>query len=806
MNESYHTIHQWFDSLGWEMLPFQKEAWNAYKNQKHAFINAPTGSGKTFAALLGELESAKRENKKAIGIQIIWIAPIRALAKEIRFACNKAIDAFGLDWKVSVRNGDTPASERQKQKKSPPQILITTPESLHLLLAQKGYSKYFEHVKLFVADEWHEMLGSKRAVQVELSLSRLKRICNPRIIGISATIGNFEEAMDVLFGNNIAKDSIEFIKSGLKKEFKVVSIYPDEIESYPWSGHLGLKLIEKVMPIIDRSKSTLIFTNTRSQCEIWYHHLLTKFPELAGILAMHHGSLDREMREWVEQALHDNKLKAVVCTSSLDLGVDFRPVETIIQIGGPKGVARFFQRAGRSGHQPGEVSHIYFLPTHALELLEAAALRQAMEEQKIEDRIPYIRSFDVLIQYLITLSISDGFVPKEIYEEVKSTFSFSSISKDEWNWCISFITRGGKSLYAYDEFKKVISDEKGLLRIANNKTAMRHRLNIGTIVSDPMLKVKYVRGASLGNIEESFISRMNEGDVFWFAGKSLELVRVKDLIVYVKRSAQEKGRIPAWKGGRLPLSSQLAEVLREKIEMGTSPNPPDEEVKTIKPIFLQQSIQSHIPSSNELLIEKIKSSDGYHIFFYPIEGRFVHEGLSSLFSWRIAQVKDMNFSLAFNDYGFELLSDTPIPLEETIKQGLFSLDNLFEHIQASVNANEMARRRFRDIAGISGLVFKGYPGKYHKEKHLQSSSQLFFEVFKDHEPDNLLFRQAYAEALEFQLEEKRLRDALARINSLSIIITEPEKPTPFCFPIMVDRLREKMTFESLEIQISKMTL
>ena len=806
MQEPFDNAADWFKSLDWEILPYQLKAWNAHKNGKHLLINAPTGTGKTFAALLGALDKSKTSKKKRKGVQIIWIAPIRALAKEINHACVKATEALGLQWKIAVRNGDTSTAERQKQKKYPPHILITTPESLHLLLAQKGYVEYFKNLKLIVADEWHEMLGSKRAVQVELALSRLKSISAAQITGVSATIGNFEEAINVLFGNNINRDDIVFIKSKIKKDYEVIPVYPDEIETYPWSGHLGLKLIDKIVPIIENSRSTLIFTNTRSQCEIWYHHLISKYPDFAGIVAMHHGSIDREMREWVEQALHENKLKAVVCTSSLDLGVDFRPVETIIQIGGPKGVARFFQRAGRSGHRPGEVSKIYFLPTHALELLESAALRQAIKENKIEARTPYIRSFDVLVQYLITLSISEGFYPEIIYEEVKTTFSFSSISRDEWNWCISFITKGGKSLYAYDEFKKVVPVEKGILKIANRKAAMRHRLNIGTIVSDPMLLVKYVRGPSLGHIEESFISRMSVGDVFWFAGNSLEIVRIKDMTVQVKKSARQKGRIPAWKGGRLPLSSQLADVLREKIEMGKQNNPIDEEVRTIKPIFVEQSLHSHVPSKNEFLIEKIKTQDGYHLFFYSIEGRFVHEGLSSLFSWRIAQLKDMNFSLAFNDYGFELLSDVPIPLEKAIQKGLFSLDNLFEHIQASVNANEMARRRFRDIAGISGLVFKGFPGKYQKEKHLQSSSQLFFEVFKDYEPENLLYRQAYSEALEFQLEEVRLREALERINRQTLVITEPQDPTPFCFPILVDRLREKMTFESLESQIKKMTV
>ncbi len=805
MRKSLKPIQIWFDQLSWSPLSFQKSAWNAYLEGKNCLINAPTGSGKTYAGLLACLSEAKFQNTKAKGVQIIWISPIRALAKELAITSEKAVNGLGLKWTVGVRNGDTSSSMRQKQKRTPPNILITTPESLHILLASKGYQDYFANVKLFVVDEWHELIGTKRAVQVELALSRLKRIAQMQIFGISATIGNMQQAGQVLFGNT-GQEDFEFIKSKIKKKYIVHSIYPDKMEKFPWAGHLGLRLSEKIIPIIESNKSTLIFTNTRSQCENWYHHLINTHPELSGIIAMHHGSIDRELRNWVEDALHEGRLKAVVCTSSLDLGVDFRPVDAIIQIGGPKGVARFFQRAGRSGHKPGEVSNIHFLPTHALEFLEAAALKQAIKQQKIEAKEPHIRSFDVLIQYLVTLSVSDGFLPSDIFEEVKNTFCFSSITKEEWNWCISFIVNGGKSLYAYDEFKKVIYDEKGLLRIADNRMARRHRMSIGTIVGATMLNVKYQRGSSLGHIEEYFVSSMKPGEVFWFAGRALELIRVKEMTVLVKKSKKNTGKIPAWLGGKLPLSSMLAEVLREKIEMGTIDGKKDEEVRKIKPIFDKQKELSHIPKQTEFLIEKIHSKDGHHLFFYPIEGKFVHEGMASLFAWRIGRIKEISFSIAYNDYGFELLSDQEIPLEEAMEQGLFETSDLFRHIQNSINANEMAKRRFRDIAGISGLIFKGFPGNKQKERHLQSSSQLFFEVFKEHEPENLLYRQAFQEALEFQLEETRLRQALERINNQEIVITEPISYTPFCFPIMVDRLREKISFESLSARIAKMTI
>ena len=394
---------QWFEKQKWQPFPFQLEAWDAHLSGHNGLVNAPTGSGKTYSLIIpiliefirdkNLLELSSRKQATQNGLQAIWITPIRALAREIQYAAQRAAIELGLDWDIAVRSGDTTTKERTRQKKKPPELLITTPESLHLLLASKGYSKYFRHLKTIVVDEWHELVGSKRGVQMELALSRLKGFLPQlKVWGISATIGNMEEALEVLLGNTYLNGDYKVIRSNIQKQVAIESLLPDEIEKFPWAGHLGITMLEKVLPIIEQSKSTLIFTNTRSFCEIWYQKLLAVAPELAGIIAMHHGSISRELRDWVEGALHDGTLKAVVCTSSLDLGVDFRPVETIIQVGSPKGVARFIQRAGRSGHQPGAVSKIYFVPTHSLELLESAALRQAVVEQKLESQNS-LRSF-----------------------------------------------------------------------------------------------------------------------------------------------------------------------------------------------------------------------------------------------------------------------------------------------------------------------------------------------------------------------------------------------------------------------------
>ncbi|HZG00236.1 MAG TPA: ligase-associated DNA damage response DEXH box helicase, partial [Chitinophagales bacterium] len=770
----------------------------------------PTGSGKTYAVFIGAALDFLRHRhmynaNKSFGLQVIWITPIRALAKEIAYAAGRFCLENDIPWRTGVRTGDTTASERTKQRKNLPEVLVTTPESLHLLLASKGYDQIFKTLKLIVFDEWHELMGTKRAVQCELALSRLRTVGAPQVWGISATIGNLEEAMDVLLTPREAKHGV-LVRSNIRKEVEVIPVIPPKIERYPWAGHLGINLLHEVIPVIRENKSTLVFTNTRSQAEIWYRELMNAAPDLSGLVAMHHGSMSRELRDWVEDALHDGKLKAVVCTSSLDLGVDFRPVDTVVQVGGPKGVARFAQRAGRSGHRPGAASRIFFVPTHSLELVECAALRQSIAEENLESRLPFIRSFDVLVQYLVTLAVSDGFFPSMIFEEVKSTFAYNSITTEEWQWVLSFIVTGGASLAAYEDYKKVEIMPDGRYAVTSRRIAMRHRLSIGTIVSDVALSVKYMKGSWLGSIEESFISRLQPGDVFWFAGRNLEYMAVKELTVLVKNSKSKKGVVPSWQGGRMPLSTQMSHMLRRKLGEAGRDQSDDAELKAIQPLLKTQRERSHVPNVNELLVEYMETREGHHLFMYPFEGRSVHEGLASLLAYRISIRIPITFTIAYNDYGFELLSDVPIPIDASDVHELLSDNGLVEDLQSSVNMAEMARRRFRDVAGIAGLTFKGFPGKYKKDKYLQASSQLFFNVFRDFEPSNLLYRQAYQEVLEYQLEEHRMRAVLTRIAGQTVVFKKPGKPTPFCFPIMVDRMREKISSESIEDRVRKMVI
>lgn len=803
------TAESWFASKGWEVFPFQKETWQAYLTGHHGLVNAPTGSGKTYslfiAAALRELQSRQEGNTPSKGLQVIWVTPIRALAKEIKMSCQRASDALGLDWEVDIRSGDTSSAVRQKQIKHPPHMLITTPESIHVLLGSKTSAKIFWTLKSIIVDEWHELMGSKRGVQMELALSRF-RGHNPDLItwGISATIGNMDEAMDVLFGVEPARKCV-LIKADIKKQIEVESLIPKEMEKFPWSGHIGLKMLPEVVDVIYKSNASLIFTNTRANCEIWYQALLDYDPELSGAIAMHHGSISRELRDWVEDALYKGKLKAVVCTSSLDLGVDFRPVETIIQIGSPKGVARFVQRAGRSGHQPGAVSRIYFVPTHAIELLESSALRSAVEQEMLEHRMPYLRSWDVLIQYLMTLAVGGGFDPQKVYQEVCGTVCYESMTKEEWQEVLTFLIHGSKSLAAYDEYHKVVIED-GMYKVPSRGVAMRHRMSIGTIISDAMVRIKYVKGKQLGSVEEYFISLLTPGDVFWFAGRALELVRLKEMTAFVRNASKKSKNIPSYMGGRMQLSSQLSQTLRDKLIAYTKGETLDAEVRSLIPLLELQKERSALPTESDFLIEYFETKEGHHLIMYPFEGRNVHEGVGALIASRISAMMPITFSIAMNDYGFELLSDKKIDIEKVLSKELFSSDHLVSDIQSSINAVELAKRQFRDIAIISGLIFTGYPGKQKKNRHLQSSSELLFKVFHDYEPDNMLYLQTYDEVMTFTLQEDRIRKVLDRIRSQKMVIKYPNKPTPFSFPLLVDRLRQQLSSEKLADRIGKMSL
>ena len=800
-SEGYSIVKSWLGGKGFEPFGFQLETWEKFGKNYSGMVIAPTGFGKTYSVFLAVITDFLNnpENYKD-GLQLLWITPLRALAKDIAKAMTEAIDEIGLDWKVAVRNGDTPQAERVSQTKKMPEILIITPESLQLLLAQKNNHRFFKNLKCVAVDEWHELLGSKRGVLVELALSQIisyqKKL---KIWGITATIGNLDEAMEVLIPYPIKKTKVVAKE---KKKIDIIPIFPDEVEILPWAGHLGAKLVDKVVPVILHSNTTLVFTNTRSQAEMWYQLLLKEYPDFAGQIAIHHSSIDRELRIWIEENLSSGYLKAVISTSSLDLGVDFKPVDTVIQVGSSKGVARFLQRAGRSGHSPFETSKIYFVPTHSLELIEVSALKEAVKQKIIEPRTLVVMVFDVLIQFLMTLAVGDGFEEKPLFERIRSTFAFSEITPEEWQSILQFITVGGGALKNYEEYHKVIIED-GIYKVKHRRIAMLHRMNIGVIVSDAMLKVKFLGGGYIGMIEEYFITRLKADDRFILAGRVLEISHIKEMTVFV-RNSKGKAIIPSYLGGRLPLTSHLSHFLRLKLSDSLQAESSEKELKFLHPLLVSQEQNSHIPKDDEFLVEMIQTRDGHHLFMYPFEGRLIHEVMAALIAFRISKITPISFSMAMNDYGFELLSSQEIPIDEDILKDILSKENLIQDVMSSVNATEMARRKFRDIAVISGMVVQNYPGIQKSNKSLQASSGLIFNVLEDYSPENLLLKQAYAEVFNQQIDENRLVNAFKRIENSKIILKFANAFTPLSFPIKVDSLRQSLTSEDLDSRILRL--
>jgi ATP-dependent helicase Lhr and Lhr-like helicase len=789
------SIEQWFAGQGWKPLSFQPLAWQAYVDGESGLIHASTGTGKTYAAWLGFV--AAQSKVKTKGIRALWITPLRALAEDTCLSLNRPLEAFGIEWRVEQRTGDTTASVKQRQLKNPPGALVTTPESVSLLLAQADSQKMLSGLDLVVVDEWHELMGSKRGTQIELALARL-RSWNPnlKVWGLSATLGNMAQAAEVLGVQRL-------IAGEEKKEIIIDSLIPHQMERFPWAGHLGVQMMPRVAEEIEQCQSALVFTNTRAQAELWYQSLLMLMPELREQIAIHHGSIEKAAREAAEMGLRDGSLRVVVCTSSLDLGVDFSPVDRVFQVGSSKGIARLVQRAGRSGHRPGEASRITMAPTNGLELAEIAALRDALRDRRIEDRPPPRMPLDVLIQHLVTVALGGGFEEGELRREVQSTCSYRNLTDRDWRWCLDFVVYGGDCLKAYPDYHKVKLEE-GRYTVTDRRIAMQHRMSIGTIVSDAMVKVAFMKGGAIGNVEESFAGRLRKGDRFIFAGKPLEFVMMKDLTCYVRKVSSNKSRIVRWTGSKMSLSIELSEGLRNKLDEAANGIFDGEEMQAARAILSLQNERSVVPKSDEFLIEEIVTREGHHLYFYPLDGRMVHEGLAALFSFRLSQMLPLTFTFSANDYGFELLSADPIPFDAEVAAELFSTENLFEHLIGSMNAAELSRRQFREIARVAGLVFQGYPGAPKTSRQVQASSGLIYDVFSQYEPDNPLVGQSTREVLERQLDESRMKRCLERMAKSRLLISKPEKPTPFAFPLLVSRLRETLSSEEVEDRVRKM--
>ena len=801
------VLADWFSQNGWAPFDFQKQTWQACARGQSGLIHAATGMGKTLAVWLGLLAKCGFHSPPG-RLRILWITPLRALSADTADALAAPVAALDFSWTIGVRTGDTSAAKKAGQLKKPPNLMVTTPESLSILLSHKNADRFFASLEAVVVDEWHELFGSKRGVQTELAMAHLRRLHPDLMVwGMSATMANLAEAMRHLLGVCPEGRPISgaLIESQITRKIHVDALIPADPDRFPWAGHLGLKMLPQVMKELENTRSALLFTNTRSQAELWYQAICDYQPDWKGKVGIHHSSIEWADRLAVEEGLKAGAYRCVVCTSSLDLGVDFSPVDRVLQIGSPKGVARLMQRAGRSGHDPSRPSRVTVVPTHALELIEAAAVRDAISTGRIENRPPVSKPLDVLSQHLVTMACGAGFDPDALLAEVRSTASFHGLTDKEWQWTLNFAEGGNKTLKAYPQYQRIVC-ENGKYRIRDDQLAQRHRMGIGTIASeDAAIAVRYRKGGRIGTVEERFVNKLKPGDRFLFAGKMLEVLQIRHMTVYVKRAGKGRRMVPIWLGARMPLSTRLGAAVQEKLEQAAVGILDGPEMAYLAPLFTLQAKWSKIPGKTYVLIERRKSREGHHLYIYPFAGRMVHEGLAALFAWRLSRRQAITFTWSVNDYGMELLSAEKAQLEKGFAAELFSVQNLMEDIFACINAAEMARTRFRAIAQIAGLVFSGYPGRGKTTRQVQTSSSLLFDVFSKYDPENLLLAQANREVMERQLEKSRLTETLGRLSDARVILADPVRPTPLCFPLLVDRMRQTLSSEKLLDRVQRMT-
>ena len=812
--DSENNIQEFFKKKNMEPLQFQIDAWESFARGESGIIQVPTGCGKTYAALMGPLSKLK-ELKSTNGINILIVTPLKALSRDLEKSIINAIQFFDKNITVGIRNGDTSNYEKRRQIIRPPNILITTPESLTLLIANKQSNKLFTNLFSIIIDEWHELMGCKRGNQCELALSWLRgNNQNIQIWAMSATIGNIEDAASSILGLDFKNPKI--IKSNLEKKIEIKSIIPKDMGTFPWSGHLGIKNHKSLLKEINKNKSTLFFTNTRNQSERWFQCLRYFNPEMEDSIALHHGSLDKEDRKLVEEGVKTGIIKWVVCTSSLDLGVDFQPVDQIVQIGSAKNIGRLIQRAGRSAHKPGGISEILFMPTNALELLEISAMRRVINlgiTEKIN--IPEL-SYDVLLQHLVTLACGPGFNPDIEKERIKNCLSYRNLKDEDWKWCLDFLEYGGRCLKAYPKYKKIekeyeFNNKTNYKYIVKDKTLIRiHKFNIGTIASDKSLIVKYMKGQTLGSLEENFASKLKIGDTFFFAGKMLEFIKIRDMTLYVKRSSKKNSMIPAWIGGQMVISDLLSKNIRKEISLSNElikfKGFINEELKSLLPILKKQREISNIPKENQLLAE-IYSFKGFKtLFVFPLEGKFVNEGIAFLWALRFANLNKATFSITANDFGFSITTTENYNFS-SLKSYLsyfLSPNNLARDLESAINFSELTKSKFKNIAQISGLINNNNPSRLKTSNQLRISSNLLFEVFNKYEKNHLLLKQSHEEVKKNQLEFDRINSCLKRMSKLDLILNNIDYPSPFAFPLLVERLRNTLSNETIEERVNKL--
>ena len=777
----------WFRARGWELRPHQAGLITAARQGQGGLVIAPTGGGKTLAGFLPSLiELADASPRKHPALHTLYISPLKALATDVARNLGQPVAEMQLDLTLEIRTGDTSASRRQRQRAKPPDILLTTPEQLALLIASEHAGRFFADLRAVIVDEVHAIAQTKRGDMLALGLSALRAWAPAaRHIGLSATVRDPDALARWLGpGTPIIRHM-----GGAKANIDVL----DSEARIPWSGHSGRHNIREVYQAITKSKMSLVFVNTRSQAEMTFQELW-RVNEDSLPIALHHGSLGIEQRRKVEAAMASGKLKAVVCTSTLDLGIDWGDVDLVVQMGAPKGSSRLIQRIGRSNHRMDEPSRALLAPSNRFEVLECRAAVDAVAAGELDGPSPRRGALDVLAQHVMGRACGDGFDAVKLYDEVRVAAPYEDLDWKTWERVVDLVATGGYALKTYDRFRRIVKFPDGIWRARNDEVRSRHRMNIGVIVESPMISVRMVSfykganvekrlmrpGRKLGEMEEYFFEMLTPGDTFLFAGEILRFEGISDTDALVTKTYDPSPKIPSYNGGKFPLTTFLADRVRQILFDRDNWNKLPDQVREWIEVQERKSI---IPSADQLLIETFPRGDRHYLVCYPFEGRLAHQTLGMLLTRRLERTGLKPLGFVASEYALSVWAMEDMRGEDM--DYLFAEDMLGDDLDAWMEESALMKRTFRNNALISGLIERRLPQLEKTGRQITFSTDLIYDVLRSHEPDHILLQAARQEAGDGLLDIRRLGEALKRIKG-KIVHAKLDQISPFAVPVMLE--------------------
>lgn len=783
----------WFAGRGWQPHTYQLDMVALSKTGQGALLIAPTGGGKTLAGFLPSLLELNEKPSNS-GLHTLYISPLKALSMDVHRNVEKPIAEMGLDITCETRTGDTPAAARQRQRRRPPHILMTTPESLALMLSYADSDKLFKSLRCIILDELHALAGTKRGDLLSLGLARLGRLApRARRVGLSATVADPPSLQAYLSktGRSDRADDVTIVKTGDTAEPQI-QILEDYQSRLPWSGHMASYAIGDIYKAIKKHNHTIVFVNTRAQAEIIFQALWRENSDNLKI-ALHHGSLAAEKRRRVEEAMAQGALRAVVATSSLDLGIDWGDVDLVVQVGAPKGASRLLQRIGRAGHTLTTPSKALLVPANRFEVLECRAAMDALRHGWLDDLTRKSGALDVLAQHILGMGCAAPFKPDALYEEITKAAPYADLPRAVFEKCLNYVAHGGYALRVYDQFRKLTLDEDNRFRVASPKIARQYRMNVGTIVEANTLLVRFRRGKKLGQVEEYFIQNLEPGDTFIFSGQLLTFEGLEGNTVIVSKGKGEDPKIPAYAGGRLPLSTSLADQVRTilgKPQMWDA-LPPD----VRQWLEIQQS-RSALPGPEGLLVETFrrrhrprsgrgKARDTHYLVAYCFEGRNAHQTLGMLLTKRMERLGCKPLGFVANDYVLAIWS---LEAPEDVA-ALFTSDILGDELEEWMAESALLRRTFRQVAIVAGMIERKHPGAEKTSRQVTFNSDLIYDVLRKYDPDHILLEATRQEAARGLTDIRRLSDMLNRVEN-KIDHMALEKVSPLALPVLLEVGRE----------------